>query len=113
MRRLGAIYDLHPGLRLWDVDAGCSACGKRLAECVEDVSGQWRAGELVCLDCGTVAPSYDKPPPVPLRSSWRAPGKLVAACTLCPYVSMPASFEKAAEWAEQHLTTRHGEQVAS
>jgi transcription initiation factor TFIIIB Brf1 subunit/transcription initiation factor TFIIB len=109
VRRIGPIYDLHPGLRLWDVEAGCGACSKRLAEVVEDVSGQWLAGQLVCIDCGTVAPAYDKTerPPWRLRTSWRAPGKHVAACQLCPYVSMPSSLEKAAEWAEQHLAAAH------
>jgi transcription initiation factor TFIIIB Brf1 subunit/transcription initiation factor TFIIB len=113
MRRIGAIYDLEPGLRLWDVDAGCGACGKRLAEVVEDVSGQWRAGQHVCIDCGTVAPASDKPRPVAMRPSWRAPGLHVAACQLCRYTSMPTTLDKAAEFAQAHLASSHGEQVAS
>ncbi len=113
MRHLGPIYDLEPGLRLWDLDAGCGACGKRLAEVVEAVSGQWRQGAHVCIDCGTVAPVHDSPAPYRLRTSWRAPGKHVAHCQLCPYVSMPTTLAKAAEWAEQHHAHYHGKRVAS
>ena len=112
MRRIGPAYDLPLGLRLQDVDGGCGACGKRLAEVIHDAGAQWNAGQVVCIDCGTVAPAYDNPVLVPLRSSWRAPGKHVAACTLCPYVSMPSTLTKAAEWAEQHLADKHERQSA-
>jgi hypothetical protein len=107
LRRIGPIYDLL-GIRLQDVEAGCGQCSKRLAEVIDDTTGQWHTGQLVCIDCGTVAPAYDSPAQYKLRTSWRAPGKHVAACQLCPYVSMPTTLAKAAEWAEQHLTASHG-----
>jgi hypothetical protein len=108
MRRIGPIYDLL-GIRLQDVDAGCGACGKRLAEVIDDTTGQWNRGQHVCVDCGTAAPAYAKKTPWTLRQSWRAPGQVVAACQLCSYVSMPSSLTKAAQWAEQHLAASHGD----
>lgn len=46
------VYDLGDGTRLIDLDAGCTACGKKLSEVVHDPSGVWRQGQIVCLDCG-------------------------------------------------------------
>ena len=111
MRR-GPEYDLL-GLRLVDVDLGCGVCGKRLAEIIHDADGNLPAGRLYCVDCATLAPAYDRPASVAMRPSWRAPGLHVAACQLCTYTSMPTTLDKAAEFAQAHLTSRHGEQVAS
>jgi hypothetical protein len=106
MRR-GAAYTLPDGLRLWDHDSGCGQCGKRLAEVVHDPTNQWNAGRVVCIDCGTVAPAYDKPKTAVLRSRV-ASGKHVAACQLCSYMSMPTDLARAYEYAAQHLAAKHG-----
>lgn len=55
LRRIGPIYTLLDQLRMQDVDAACSVCGKRVAEVIHDPYGQWNTGQMVCLDCGTVA----------------------------------------------------------
>lgn len=104
MRR-GPEYDLL-GLRLVDVTEGCGRCHKRLAEVIHDSDGNLPAGRLYCVDCGTVAPAYDKP--TRLVASRVAPGRHVAVCTLCSYASMPTSLDRAAGFARQHLTTKHG-----
>lgn len=54
MRLTGRVYDLD-GLVLQDVDAGCTKCGKRLAEVIHDQSRQYPTGRLVCIDCGQLA----------------------------------------------------------
>lgn len=54
MKTLGRVYDLD-GLVLQDVDAGCSRCGKRLAEVINDPTRVYPTGRLVCIDCGSLA----------------------------------------------------------
>lgn len=54
MRRRGPIYDLGDGMRLQDLDGGCTTCGKRLAEVIHDPEHCWAAGWVVCIDCGVV-----------------------------------------------------------
>lgn len=111
--RIGPIYELL-GMRLQDLDLGCPHCSKRLCEVIDDTTMQWNAGQAICIDCGIavhVPRETDKQ--WALRKSWRAPGLHVAACQLCTYTSMPTTLDKAAEFAQAHLASSHGEQVAS
>jgi hypothetical protein len=107
MRRIGPAYDLL-GTRLQDVDAGCGHCGKRLAEVIDDTTGQWNTGQHVCIDCGqaTRIPSLPSEP-YALKPSYRAPGLRVACCQLCRWTSLPAPLEKAADLATRHLNEKH------
>lgn len=104
IKYLGPIYSLEDGSRFQDIDAGCGTCGKRLAEVVHDPSGQWNVEDVVCLDCGTIANLR----PFELKASTKVPGRRVAVCMLCPYVSMPTDGDKAAEIALAHLAAAHG-----
>lgn len=101
--RIGPVYDLL-GIRLQDVDGGCGSCGKRLAEVIEDTTSQWNRGDIVCINCGERANLA----PYEIRSSWKVPGKRVAACQLCSYVSLPTDGDRAAQFALQHLAAAHG-----
>lgn len=106
MRR-GAAYTLDDGLRLWDHDSGCGKCGKRLAEVLHDPSTRWNAGQLVCIDCGTVAPTWVNPEHTVRIVSTRPPVRRVALCS-CHRSSLPTTTEKAQEWANKHLAENQG-----
>jgi hypothetical protein len=110
--RIGPAYDL-AGTRLQDLDLGCPHCGKRLAEVLDDATMQWNAGQTICIDCGVAVHVPREKRQWVLRGSWRAPGLHVAACQLCRYTSMPTTLDRAAEFAQAHLASSHGEQVAS
>ena len=104
LERLGPIYDLPDGIRLQDLDGGCGTCGKRLAEVVHDSSARWNAGQIICVDCGTLArlpqptrPTHD----VRVKPSRRAPGLYVAVCT-CHRFSMVAHRAYVEQWASRH-----------
>ncbi len=102
--RLGPIYDLGDGSRFQDLDLGCPYCGKRLAEVVFDPGYTWRSGTIVCLDEGIEV----RATPYLVKPSHKAPGKRVAVCQLCPYISMPTDGLKALEFAQQHYEASHG-----
>lgn len=110
MTRIGPIYDLL-GIRLQDLNAGCGTCGKRLAEVISDLTGEWNVGQVVCIDCGTVAPTIEEKAWT-VEASWRAPGLRVAVCQLCRYTSTPADLATAARFAQEHQDAKHS-QVAS
>lgn len=101
---LGPIYDLGDGTRLQDLDGGCPTCGKRLAEVVFDPGMTWNRGAVVCIDCGVEV----RTAPYEIKPSTRVPGRRVAVCQLCPYISMPAEGLKALEFAQQHYEASHG-----
>lgn len=104
IERLGPIFDLM-GVRLQDLNAGCPRCGKRVSEVIDDTTGQWNIGQVVCVDCGTAAPAYHASVTVhevAVMPSKQAPGKVLAVCR-CGRMSMITSRENAQLWADKHL----------
>lgn len=100
-RVIGPIYTLDDSTRLQDVDSACGRCTKRLAVVLHDPHGCWPQGRLVCIDCGTLAPTYTAHR-VKVQPSKQAPGKALAVCR-CGRMSMITSRENAQMWADKHL----------
>lgn len=102
LERIGPIYDLL-GTRLQDLDGACGDCGKRLAEVIDDTTGQWNTGQVVCVDCGTTARTSRPEHSIRIVPSWRSAGMRVASCT-CRWHSAVVSPDAAQRLAEQHRT---------
>lgn len=96
---LGPIYDLGDGTRLQDLDGGCNTCGKRLSVVVHDPFLRWNAGQIVCIDCGTVArrPSAHEVKVGPFYK----PGLVVARCS-CKWSSLPGTRSEVGVRVNKH-----------
>lgn len=110
MRR-GPIFDLL-GVRLVDLEAGCPHCHKRLAEVVEDTTGQWNTGSVVCVDCGLEVRLPAPAARIRLVPALRSRGQTVAVCTGCRWAWLPTTRANAARRGEEHLLEHHPEVAA-
>lgn len=101
LRVIGPIYTLDDQTRLQDVDAGCGTCGKRLAICIHDPHGCWPQGQLVCIDCGTLAPTPSAHE-ITIRQYYRS-GLVIGFCSCRRWRSNAGSRVKVGLEFNRHL----------